>query len=437
MMVIFASRSTVNPLNQEVRVQKISPLLRIMLASEEVNHYSMALMVPKIPQPRLRPYVAWEADARQPPSFQLVDRLGLAPPMRLTAQEASWLEKMDGLHDQAAANGESDRWARFVRRLDENLLLEGPRFHALVDDPVRPPRCIGCYEGDPDKLRHQLSGLFTDERGPGTPAGLRRATRQRLRAALIPHIDYARGGVTYAWGFKEVVEQTDASLFVIIGTSHYSPNRFTLTRKNFQTPLGVVPTDQDYIDRLVANFGSGLFDDELPAHLPEHSIELEVVFLQYLYEPIRPIRIVPLVVGSFGDCISHRCQPTGQPDIARMIEALRRVDVETSEPICYIISGDLAHIGPKFQDPLLLTAARLRHSKKQDLAILRHAEEVRPAAYYQVIADENDERSICGLSPTFTLLEAVRPKRGQLLHYDQYVDPRGQESVSFASMTFF
>ena len=73
-----------------------------------------------------------------------------------------------------------------------------------------------------------------------------------LRAALVPHIDYARGGATYAWGFKEVAERTDASLFVIVGTSHYSGERFTLTRQHFKTPLGVVPTDQKYIDRLKA-----------------------------------------------------------------------------------------------------------------------------------------------------------------------------------------
>ena len=70
-------------------------------------------------------------------------------------------------------------------------------------------------------------------------------------------------------------------------------HRFTLTRKHFQTPLGLAQTDQAYIDRLVAHYGDGLFDDELTAHLPEHSIELEVVFLQYLY-PDSPFRIVPL-----------------------------------------------------------------------------------------------------------------------------------------------
>ena len=89
-----------------------------------------------------------------------------------------------------------------------------------------------------------------------------------------------------------------ASLFVIIGTSHHSTHRYTATRKHFQTPLGITPTDHDYLDRLARHYGAGLFEDEWLAHFPEHSIELEVVFLQYLYERIRPIRIVPIVVGS-------------------------------------------------------------------------------------------------------------------------------------------
>ncbi len=101
-----------------------------MLANEEVNHYSMAVMVPIILQPRLRPYVDWEADGRQPGSFQLVDHLGLAAPMRLTAEEVGWLEKTEGKHLEVVANGDDERLARFIQRLEENLLLEGPRFRS-------------------------------------------------------------------------------------------------------------------------------------------------------------------------------------------------------------------------------------------------------------------------------------------------------------------
>jgi AmmeMemoRadiSam system protein B len=404
--------------------------------------------------PLLRSHVVKEVGAGEPRSYHLVDRLGLAAPLRVSAAEFTWLDLFDGkrslteMQSHSAKNGVSavnlDQLTRFVNRLDDNLLLEGPRFRQVVDAPTRPPRCIGCYEGEPEALRRQLASFFTHPEGPGLPSKGRETRGARhdrpgghLQAALIPHIDYPRGGVTYAWAFKELVEQTDAGLFVIIGTSHFSQQRFTLTRKNFETPLGVVPTDQDYIDRLVSHFGSGLFDDEWLAHLPEHSIELEVVFLRYLYEGKRPIRIVPLVVGSFFDCVTSGVHPTARPDIARMVEALRRTQAETVEPICYIISGDLAHIGPKFQDPLPLTAGRLGQSRRQDLAILRQAEAARPAAYFKIVADEVDARNICGLSPTITFLEAIRPSAGKLLHYDQYVHPLGRESVSFASMTFY
>jgi AmmeMemoRadiSam system protein B len=254
---------------------------------------------------------------------------------------------------------------------------------------------------------------------------------------LAPHIDYSRGGVGYGWAFKELFEGASASLFVIVATSHFSAHRFTLTRKNFQTPLGVVPTDQDYIDKLVAHYGDGLFDDELPAHLPEHSVELEVVLLQYLYEGRRPIRIVPLVVGPFQDCVETGGEPKDWGDVARMVEALRAVEKETAEPICYVISGDLAHIGPKFHDDRPAEGEWVEDSRKKDQAILKRAAAADPAGYFRVIAEEGDHRRVCGLPPTYTVLEALRPRSGKVLHYGQYVHPRGLESVSFASMAFY
>lgn len=299
---------------------------------------------------------------------------------------------------------------------------------------VREPSCLGCYEPEPGALRRQLQRLFMGRGGPGLPRDVQ--PDGKLRAALIPHIDYRRGGTSYAWAYKEVFERTPAQLFVIVGTSHYGSKRYTLTRQDFRTPLGIVPTDQRYIDSLVKHFGDGLFDDEA-CHLPEHSIELEVVFLQYLYEGKRPIRIVPLLAGSFFDVVRHGVAPRSAADIGRMVEALRRVEAETLEPICYIISGDLAHIGPKFGDRKIVDRKQLTLSRQRDQAILSQVERADPDEYFKVIADERDARRICGLPPTYTVLEALRPTTGKLLHYDQYAHPDGYESVSFASAGFY
>ncbi len=396
--------------------------------------------------PQLRPYVQRKQFADAPGEVFLFDRLGLSQPRRLTPLEFSWLDLFDGqrtiprIHAEmqrrlGMGSGGLEALADFARGLDQQVFLETPRFRSIVESEIRPPRCVGTYAADPEPLRKQVESLFTMPGGPGLPHDPR--PDPSLRGVLVPHMDFGRGNVTYAWGFKEMYERTDASLFVIVGTSHYSTHRFTLTRKHFKTPLGTMPTDQEFIDRLLRHYGDGLFDDEWQAHFPEHSIELEVVMLQYLYGGKRPIRIVPLVVGSFHDCIHLGQEPSERPDIARLVEALSQAEAETKESICYVISGDLAHIGPKFNPRHRLDAAVLEHSRRQDHILIRQAEACDGPGYFRTVAQEKDGRNICGMPPTLAVLGAAKPTRGKLLHYQQFVHPRGFESVSFASMAFF
>ncbi len=311
-------------------------------------------------RPRLRSYLAAAPENRDRVHYLIWDSLRLSSAvLKVTALQMEWLQLFDGERTLVEIQAEAIRhiggylvplevFERMASDLDQRTVPRWAAFQERASNPIRQPCCVHQYETHPGALTAVVEELFTRPGGPGLPG--EPDPDDRLRAVLIPHIDYGRGGSSYAWAFKEVFERTPAALFVIIGTSHYSRHRFTLTRKHFQTPLGITETDQDYIDRLVHHYGPGLFDDELGAHLPEHSIELEVVFLQYYYSSRRPIRIVPLVVGSFHDCVGHKQPPAQAADIGRMIQALRAVEQETAEPICYLISGDLAHIGPKFGD---------------------------------------------------------------------------------------
>ncbi len=374
-----------------------------------------------------------------------MDEYRIGGPLQISRAALPILQLLDGeksvgdIHTIVSVAGRASIPQETIRHLiavlDECHFLESPRLQAYFDHPDREPFHIGCYRANLPELREQLRELFTAPGGPGLPNPGSRLNEGRLQGVLVPHIDYARGGITYGWGFKELIERTDASLFVIIGTSHYSLNRFSLTRKNFISPFGKIPTDQSYIDQLVLHYGDGLFDDPY-AHLPEHSIELEAVMLQYLLEGIRPFRIVPLLVGSFSDCVETGSAPETQDDIARMITALRTIEAESNEPICYIISGDLAHIGPKFHDPEPVSAGLLTQSHFQDHQLLSQTEFASAEGYFRVIAKEEDVRRICGFPPTYTFLKAIAPKRGQMLHYGRYVEPKGFESVSFASVAF-
>lgn len=397
-------------------------------------------------RPKLRPLLCATPEDASGMHFILHDGLRLSRTfLRVSALELEWLQLFDGCKTLRDVQTEAMRplggqllplqlFADLAGRLDAADFLDGQRFREKAFGPVRQATHQESYGQSAEAIRHHLDRLFDHPDGAGVPGAPR--PDERIRAVLAPHIDYGRGGLSYTFAFRELYERTPASLFVIIGTSHFSRHRFTLTRKHFETPLGIVPTDQGYIDRLVRHFGDGLFDDELMAHLPEHSIELEVVFLQYLYAGQRAIRIVPLVVGSFHDCIALNQQPQSRPDISRMVEALRAAEAETDEPICYVISGDLAHIGPDFGDRGRLQSPQLAHSRNQDLALVARAEKADAAGYFDLVGAERDGRRICGLPPTWTVLAAAQPRCGRMLHYDQYVHPAGKQSVSFASVVF-
>jgi AmmeMemoRadiSam system protein B len=102
-----------------------------------------------------------------------------------------------------------------------------------------------------------------------------------------------------------------------------------------------------------------------------------------------------------------------------------------------VISGDLAHIGPKFEDRRKAAGAWLTESRDKDGEILRTLEAADPAAFFRTIAEEKNARRICGLPPTWLTLEVARPKIGRVLHYQQYAHPQGHESVSFAAIAFY
>ena len=378
--------------------------------------------------PKLRSYLAAQPDRR---GFVLHDPRHVGQPVHLSPAALELVKLFDGtntLGELANATGLAVAdIATLVTALDDALLLDGPAWQTKVNAPVREPCCVGVYPEDAEATRRLIRSLFVGKGGAGEPdarAPLRVAANQ-LRAVLAPHMDYTRGNVTYGHAFRPLFEETAAKLFVVVGTSHHSPVPFTLSRQNFRTPLGVVQTDQPFIDRVVKHYGGGLFDDPA-AHSPEHSIELELPFLQMLAE-LRgeAVRIVPLLIGPVSD------------DIPRMAEALAKAEADAGESVCYVISGDLAHIGPKFDDPEPVTAEQLKASREQDEKLLKCLEAADAGGYSEVIDDEDDARRICGHSPTVLTLLAAKPTRGRVTHYQQYAHPQGHESVSFAAAAFY
>jgi MEMO1 family protein len=269
----------------------------------------------------------------------------------------------------------------------------------------RPPAVAGqFYEGDGAALARQVEACFLDPRGPGELPPHHRSIDRSIRAAIVPHAGYRYSGPIAARAFLELAKQRPAPVVLILGVDHQGAGApFALSDRPWTTPLGRVDVDRDLVRALTR---PPITVDER-AHGPEHSIEVELPFLQYV-EP-NP-RIVPLMV---------RHAP---------FETLRRVaaGVRTAiagREVLLIASTDFSHYVPAE------TARRLDRLAIE--AILRRD----PRGLYETV--EREGISMCGIAPTTVLLETLRaePLSARLLAWGHSGDAeRMARVVGYASI---
>lgn len=403
--------------------------------------------------PRLRPVEAFPAVVSGQQVLCLRDPQQYSEAVvYVPAQTASILGLFDGQHSlldiqEAFARRFGsllfrEQLQQVIHSLDEHLLLDSPRFadhRAKVEGEFRrarfrAPLLAGkSYPSDPEALRRQLDGYFAVPDGPGeTPPSPSAAS---LAGLVVPHIDFARGGPCYAWGYRELEGAPPADRFLILGTVHAPIARaFALTRKNFETPLGMAETDHDFMDRLLAEVGEGYLEEEL-VHRGEHSIEFQAVFLRHRMPPAHLVRIVPVLCGSFHRFVDERRSPGEDQEIESFVAALRETVATLGGRTVIVASADLAHVGPRFGDPRQITPGRLREVGDADRELLESVEAGDAEAFFRAVARDEDRRRICGLPPIYALLRLLPRGGGRVLRYSQWPDPQG--TVTFAAVALY
>jgi AmmeMemoRadiSam system protein B len=331
---------------------------------------------------------------------------------------------------------------KVIQSLDEHLLLDSSRFaahRAQVDEAFRQARLRAAmlagksYPPDPEALRRQLDGYFTAEEGPGpTPPSPSAAD---LTGLVVPHIDFPRGGACYAWGYRELEGAPPVDRWVILGTVHASITQaFALTQKNFETPLGVIETDREFVDHLLRRTGSRYLQDEL-AHRGEHSIEFQAVFLRHRLPAGNPVRIVPILCGSLHRFVEDRRSPSQEAEIEAFVAALRDAVADLGGRTAVVASADLAHVGPRFGDPRPITPGQLREIADADREMLAAVEAGDAEAFFRSVARDGDRRRICGLPPIYLALRVLSGAWGRVLRYSQWPEPQG--TVTFAAVGLY
>lgn len=332
---------------------------------------------------------------------------------------------------------------QLITQLDKALFLDSQQFRnhnrKITEDyhlsDVRPASHAGLsYPADPKELESWFERFFK-EAEQDEPHVKKEGT---LKGLISPHIDYTRGGHLYAKAYRELDDACEADTFVIFGTSHYAQvhNPFILTRKAYETPLGVTKTDFSIIEKIDNACGWDLFEGEI-AHRTEHSIEFQVAFLQYVLGKKKEFRIVPVLCNSFFGLIQEGKSPAEDSRVSQFLDIFADVISELGDKALIIAGVDMAHVGPKFGDRDKVNELTLGRIKERDIRSLELTEKLDAEGFYRSVEEEKDWRKICGLSSIYATLSTIQAERGKLLGYDQAKEPDTGSVVSFASMGFY
>ena len=266
------------------------------------------------------------------------------------------------------------------------------------------------YPSTRDALTKRIDALLAKTKGP-QPAG-------RIHAMISPHAGITYSGLAAAANYRLLPGQTYDRV-IIMGPSHrvnfdgISVARFS----HYETPLGRVPIDQPVVQDLLRHRP---FSFQPEAHAREHSVEIQLPFLQRV---LGPFKLVVLVMRRM-----HRA------DFARAADALR---AHVTDKTLVIASSDFTHYGRRFGYAPFGKQWR-RAVRRLDLTAAYHVQ-CQDADAFLDFCDRTGA-TICGRHPIGVLLELVKGRYNPMVlkYYtsaDLCEDRTG--SVSYLAMSFF
>ena len=276
----------------------------------------------------------------------------------------------------------------------------------------RPSQAGMFYAGNPEDLKKQIEECFLHKLGPGKIPKVVKDGPRKIIGLICPHAGYMYSGPVAAHAYHRLALDGKPEVFVIMGPNHmgYGSAIALMNEGVWRTPLGDIEIDYETASRILRV--SELIDIDETAHKYEHSIEVQLPFLQYLYGS--EFRFVPIVF-LMQDLKSS--QEVGKA-LAKALEGRNAV---------IIASTDMTHYEPHEQ------------ASRKDKLALSAVEKMNEEEFYSII--ESYRVSACGYGPVAALIVASRllgAKKAEILCYKTSGDVVGDYSsvVGYASACF-
>lgn len=254
---------------------------------------------------------------------------------------------------------------------------------------MRTPAVSGqFYPGGKKELDREISRCFQE-----VPEGER-----PVLGAIVPHAGYVYSGNTAAHVYSVL---PGADTFVLLGPNHTGyGSPVSVSSEKWSTPLGEVASDIEFIKALPQN----IIDTDESAHRYEHSIEVQLPFLQHRFSNFS---IVPI-------CMGMQDEETALDIGMELVEAANKVN----KKVVILASSDFSHYK---QDKI---------AREDDAYFIRSILDMDIPGFYRKLSERN--ASVCGYGPIAAMLtasKALGAKKATLLKYSTSGDTTGDYSA--------
>jgi AmmeMemoRadiSam system protein B len=269
---------------------------------------------------------------------------------------------------------------------------------------IRNPSVAGqFYEAKKENLNQTIKECFQDKRGPGfLPKDAKK--KKRIIGVVVPHAGYIYSGAIAAHSYNIISENGFADTFIIIGPNHtgIGSGVSVMIEGSWLTPLGNVPINE----KLANSLFKGIIDKDENAHLYEHSIEVQLPFLQFISGD-KKFDFVPICMGK-----------QDFETAAEIGKIIADITMNFKKNIVIIASTDFSHAGFNYMS---LPPSGMRvdeYAEKQDKRAIDQILKMNPKGLIETV--QNEYITMCGYGPVAAMLTAskiIGASKAELLKY--------------------
>jgi AmmeMemoRadiSam system protein B len=176
------------------------------------------------------------------------------------------------------------------------------------------------YSSDKEQLKADIKKCYSSKFGPS-----KTEEKVKVFAAVCPHAGYVYSGACAAHCYSQISNQK-YDTFIILGTNHTGIGGSCVSLDDFETPLGVAKNDTELTKKIIERCR---LKESKEAHAKEHSIEVQLPFLQDMY---KDVKITPIIVD-FGS------------DYKKIARGIAETVKTCGKTVCVIASSDFTHHG--------------------------------------------------------------------------------------------